>query len=88
MEEKCGPVLQQQADAVALPVAGLRISRAQALDFGYRLAPANGAGGDTVGRGGHRFGEQKLGLRRTRCSRRENLMDGGKNGGVLHRVPR
>src|ERR1700760_453855 len=56
VEEEARRVLQQQADAVAVAVAGLGIERAQPLDLRGRLAPGDGAGGDAVGGGGPRFG--------------------------------
>ncbi|MCY1539262.1 hypothetical protein D9M68_748420 [compost metagenome] len=84
MEDEGGPVLQQQADAVAVAVAGLRVGGAQPLDLRGGFAPADGAGGDAVGGGGHRFGEEEFGLRGARGRGGEHLVDGG----VGHRVLR
>ena len=59
MGEERRPVLEQQADAVAVAVAGLRVEGAQPLDLAGDLAPAARAGVDAVGRGGDRFDEEE-----------------------------
>ena len=65
--EERRPVLEQQADAVAGAVAGLRVGGAQPLDLAGDLAPAARAGLDAVGRGRDRLDRE---ARRRRGARR------------------
>ena len=77
MGEERRPVLEQQADAVAVAVAGLRVGAAQALDLAGDLAPAARAGVDAVGGGGDGLDAQELGVAATLGDAAKGLVDGG-----------
>ena len=62
MGEERRPVLEQQADAVAVAVAGLRVGGAQPLDLAGDLAPGARPGVDAVGRGGDRLDVEEVGV--------------------------
>ncbi len=75
--EEGGPVLEQQADAMAVAVAGLGVVGAQPLDLAGDLAPAARAWIDRVAGGRHGLDAQELGVAAARGSAGECGIDGG-----------
>ena len=73
--EERRPVLEQQADAVAVAVAGLRVDGAQPLDLAGHLAPAARAGLDAVGGGRRRLDAEEFGVAAARGDASKGLVD-------------
>ena len=73
--EERGPVLEQQADPMAVSVAGLRVGQAQALDLGLDLAPAARAGRDAVGAAGDAVDAEEVGIAAARGDLAERGVD-------------
>jgi hypothetical protein len=75
--EERRPVLEQQADAVAGAVAGLRIEAAQALGLALDLAPAARAALDAVRARGDRLDDEQVGVAAPGGDALERCVDGG-----------
>jgi hypothetical protein len=80
MGEERRPVLEQQADAVAGAIAGMRVQPAQPLGFALDLAPATRTALNRVRTGGDGIDDEQVGVAAAGGDALEGRMDSGGSG--------